>query len=60
MEKLSKRPNLPDLAKFKRQFEEKYRRKMTLDEARTFQLIEKLLLDPPEEAEENDSHNGHR
>jgi hypothetical protein len=32
---------------------------MTPDEARTFQLIEKLLLDLPEEAEENDSDDGH-
>jgi hypothetical protein len=49
MEKRSKRPSLPEVEKFKRQFEQKYHRKMTEEEVRMFVLIEKLLLKPPEE-----------
>lgn len=49
MEKISNRPSLPEVQKFKRQFEQKYHRKMTPDELRIFELIEKLLLNPPEE-----------
>ena len=49
MEKLPHRPSLPELYKFERQFEQKYGRKMTADERRTFHAIEKLLLNPPEE-----------
>jgi len=53
MEKLKGRPNLPELEIFKHQFEQKYGRKMTPDEARMFSYIEKLLLHPPEEENEN-------
>jgi len=49
MEKIPKRPDLPAIEKFKRQFEEKYGRPMKAEEVRVFQLIEKLLMNPPEE-----------
>jgi len=49
MEKIPNRPDLPEIEKFKRQFEEKYGRRMKPEEVRVFQLIEKLLMNPPEE-----------
>ncbi|HZP62625.1 MAG TPA: hypothetical protein VFB28_04345 [Terriglobales bacterium] len=52
MEKISNRPDLPEIDRFKRQFEEKYGRRMKPDEIRVFQLIEKLLMNPPEEGKE--------
>ncbi len=52
MEHEPRRPTLPDLRTFERQFEMKYGRKMTAEEQRWFQLAEELLKHPPEEQQE--------